>query len=98
MAGVSRRSPFTLRAAVRRQAVLTWALVSLALIGVVALSGRVPLAGMLTALLLGFLAVTRATRPTEKVGALAVRSRAIDVTVLATLAVGLAVLSMTPNL
>lgn len=91
-------SPYTLRAALRRQTVLTCALVALAAIGAVALSGRVPLAGALCAILLGVLAVIRALAPTERVGALAVRSRGIDVSVLASLAIGLGVLSTTPNL
>nr|WP_245354708.1 DUF3017 domain-containing protein [Brachybacterium sacelli] len=57
-----------------------------------------PLAGQLLAALLGVLALLRAVLPVQAVGALAVRTRMIDVGVLVLLAIGLAVLSVAPNL
>lgn len=57
-----------------------------------------PLAGILLAVLLGVLALTRAVLPVRAVGALAVRSRALDTGVLVLLAIGLGVLSVSPNL
>ncbi|WP_414644507.1 DUF3017 domain-containing protein [Brachybacterium sp.] len=92
------RSPFTISAAVRRQAVLSSALVALGLIIVLGVLVSAPLAGGLLAALLGILAVLRAVLPIRAVGALAVRSRALDVAVLLLLAVSLAVLSAAPNL
>ena len=56
------------------------------------------LAGLLLAILLGVLAVLRAVLPVRAVGALAVRSRGLDVAVLLVLAISLAVLSSSPNL
>lgn len=91
-------SPFTLRAAFRRQAVLTVALVLLVAIVGVGATGAVPLAGMLLAGLLVALAVLRLVLPTRKVGALAVRSRGLDAAVMLIIAAGLAVLSTSPNL
>lgn len=93
-----RRSPFTLSAAVRRQAVLTVALCALAGIIAVGVLASAALAGVLLAALLGILAVLRAVLPLRVVGALAVRSRGHDVAVLLLLAVSLAVLSSAPNL
>ncbi|MFC7375980.1 DUF3017 domain-containing protein [Brachybacterium sp. GCM10030267] len=92
------RSPFTLRAAFRRQAVLTLALCALAGILVVGTTVSTPWAGALLAALLGVLALLRAVLPVRTVGALAVRSRALDVSVLALLAIGIGVLSSAPNL
>lgn len=92
------RSPYTLRAAVRRQAVLAIALPVLVLIVAIGAAGHAPLAGALLATELAVLAVLRATLPTSVVGALAVRPRAVDVTVLALLAVGIAALAGSPNL
>jgi ABC-type enterochelin transport system permease subunit len=66
------RSPHTLRAAFRRQA-------------------------LLAALLLG-LALLRALLPVRAVGALAVRSRGLDVAVLLLLALAIAALTTSPNL
>ncbi len=57
-----------------------------------------PLAGGMLAILLGVLALLRAVLPVRAVGALAVRSRGLDVGVLALLAIGIAVLSVSPNL
>lgn len=57
-----------------------------------------PLAGLLFAALLGVLALIRAALPVRAVGALAVRSRGVDAGVLALLAIGLGVLSVSPNL
>lgn len=92
-------SPFTLRAAFRRQIVLTAALLVLGVIVVIGAVGLVPLAGILLACLLGVLALVRLLLPTRMVGALAVRSRGVDVAVLLVLAVGLAVLATSsPNL
>lgn len=93
-----RRSPFTLSAAVRRQAVLTLALCALGVLVVIGAASSAPLAGRLLAALLGILAVLRALLPVRAVGALAVRSRGLDVAVLLVLAVSLAVLSSAPNL
>ncbi|PMC76276.1 DUF3017 domain-containing protein [Brachybacterium sp. UMB0905] len=92
------RSPFTLRAAFQRQAVL---IVALLVLGVIVLIGALhsaPLAGMLLSLELGVLALLRAVLPVRTVGALAVRSRALDVTALAVLAIAIGVLSTSPNL
>lgn len=91
-------SPFTLRAAFRRQAVLTVALLGMVVIVVIGALGAVPLAGTLLAGLLATLAVLRLVMPTSAVGALAVRSRGIDAAVMLILAAGLAVLSASPNL
>lgn len=94
----SDRSPFTLRAALRRQAVLVLALGGLVAAVALGAAGRAPLAGLLLAGMLALLAILRAVLPTAAVGGLAVRGRAVDVTVLAVLAIGLAVLSRAPNL
>ena len=53
---------------------------------------------MLLAILLALLALLRIMLPVQSVGALAVRSRAVDASVLLALAVGLALLAGTPNL
>ena len=95
---LERRSPTTLAAAFQRQAVLTLALCALGVIMVIAVLASVPLAGLLLAALLAVLAVLRAVLPVRAVGALAVRSRGLDVVVLLMLAVSLAVLSASPNL
>lgn len=92
------RSPFTVRAAFRRQAVLTAALLAVLVIVGIGMTGAVPLAGALLAGLLAVLAVLRLALPTCRVGALAVRSRGLDAAVLLVIAVGLAVLSGSPNL
>ena len=94
----ARRSPFTLTAAFHRQAVLSLALSALGVIIVLGLLVSVPLAGVLLSLLLLCLAVLRAVLPVRAVGALAVRSRPLDVAVLLVLAISLAVLSTSPNL
>jgi Protein of unknown function (DUF3017) len=92
------RSPFTLRAAFGRQAVLILALPLLAAIVVIGTVMGAPFAGRLLAGLLGVLALLRASLPVRAVGALAVRSRLLDVGVLTVLAIGIAVLSAAPNL
>ncbi|MGY5766187.1 DUF3017 domain-containing protein [Brachybacterium sp. DNPG3] len=91
-------SPFTRRAALRRQRVLTLGLIALGAIVVLGAVGPTPLAGAALAGLLGALALLRLVLPTRSVGALAVRSRGVDVCVLGLLAVGIAVLSGAPNL
>lgn len=92
------RSPHTLRAAFRRQTVLTLALIALALIVVLGATVSASLAGiLLSALLLG-LALLRALLPVRAVGALAVRSRGLDTAVLLVLALGIAALTTSPNL
>ena len=91
-------SPHTFSAAVRRQAVLTSALCALAVIVLLGVLRSASLAGLLLAVLLGALAVLRAALPVRAVGALAVRSRGLDVTVLVVLAISLGVLSASPNL
>lgn len=91
-------SPFTARAALRRQAVLVVALPVLALIIVIGAMGRAPLAGSLLAIELLVLALVRAVLPTRVVGALAVRPRLVDVAVMICLAVGLISLVGAPNL
>lgn len=98
MANVAAPSPRSLRGALRRQRVLTVALVALGVIVVVGVMGYVPLAGVLLAILLALLAVFRIMLPVQAVGALAVRSRAVDASVLLALAAGLALLAGTPNL
>ena len=98
MANVVAPSPRSLRGALRRQRVLTVALVALSVIVVVGAMGHVPLAGVLLAILLALLALARIMLPVQAVGALAVRSRAVDASVLLALAVGLALLAGTPNL
>ena len=95
---LERRSPTTLTAAFQRQAVLTVALCALGGILVVGVVSSASLAGLLLAILLGVLAVLRAVLPVRAVGALAVRSRGLDVAVLLVLAISLAVLSSSPNL
>lgn len=92
------RSPHTLGAALRRQAVLTLALLALAVIVAVGVLVSAPVAARGTAALLGVLAVLRVVLPVRSIGALAVRSRGLDVAVMAVLAIGLAVLSTSPNL
>lgn len=77
---------------------LTTALIAMAVIVAVGARTEVALAGVLLALLLGVLAVLRAVLPVRAVGALAVRSRGLDAGVLLVLAIGLAVLSTSPNL
>lgn len=95
---IERRSPTTLAAAFQRQAVLTVALCALGAILVVAVVSSASLGGLLLAILLGALALLRAVLPVRAVGALAVRSRGLDVAVLLLLAISLAVLSSSPNL
>ncbi|ACU86198.1 hypothetical protein FM106_08335 [Brachybacterium faecium] len=90
--------PTSLPAAVRRQAVLTLALLVLAGSIVVGVLVSAASAGLVLALLLGILAVLRAVLPVRAVGALAVRSRGLDVAVLLVLAISLGVLSSSPNL
>ena len=90
--------PTSLLAAVRRQAVLTLALLVLAGSIVVGVLVSAASAGLVLALLLGILAVLRAVLPVRAVGALAVRSRGLDVAVLLVLAISLGVLSSSPNL
>lgn len=92
------RSPHTLRAAFRRQTVLTLVLPALGLVVVIGALYSAPLAGALLASLLFVLALLRALLPVRAVGALAVRSRGLDVAVLLALALGIAVLSTSPNL
>lgn len=77
---------------------LTLALCALGVIIVLGVMVSVPLAGVLLSLLLLTLAVLRAVLPVRTVGALAVRSRLLDVAVLLVLAISLAVLSTSPNL
>lgn len=95
---IERRTPTTLAAAFQRQAVLTVALCALGAILVVAVVSSASLGGLLLAILLGALALLRAVLPVRAVGALAVRSRGLDVAVLLLLAISLAVLSSSPNL
>ena len=92
------RSPHTLRAAFRRQAVLTLALVALALIVVLGATVSASLAGILLSALLLALALLRVLLPVRAVGALAVRSRGLDTAVLVVLALGIAALATSPNL
>jgi hypothetical protein len=58
----------------------------------------VPIAGGLLSVLLAVVAFLRIVLPTRVLGALVVRSTAIDVTVLLVLAVGIGALSVSPNL
>ncbi|MGP9844534.1 DUF3017 domain-containing protein [Brachybacterium sp. 107] len=92
------RSPFSLGAACRRQVVLVLTLPAVAGIIITGTVVGAPLAGLLFAVLLGLLALVRAVLPVRAVGALAVRSRGVDAGVLALLAIGLGVLSVSPNL
>lgn len=92
------RSPFTLRAAIRRQAVLIAALVVLGVVVAVGATGRAPLAGTLLGIELVILAVLRLTLPTRVVGALAVRQRLVDAAVLLVLGLGTLALVGAPNL
>lgn len=92
------RYPYTRRAAVRRQrALIVVAVLVGAIIGV-GIMGDVPTAGYLFAGLLGVLALVRLVAPTATLGALATRSRGIDVVVFALLAIGLGILAGSPNL
>lgn len=93
-----RASPYTVRAALRRQAVLLVALPVLVVIVVIGALGHAPLAGVPLAAELGGLALVRAVLPVRAVGALAVRHRPIDVAVPLALAVGLLFLAGSPNL
>ncbi|WP_245822910.1 DUF3017 domain-containing protein [Brachybacterium avium] len=93
-----RHSPFSFAAAVRRQAVLTAALCALGGVVVLGAVFSAAAAGLLLAVLLGVLGILRAVLPVRAVGALAVRSRGLDVAVLLVLAISLAVLSSSPNL
>jgi hypothetical protein len=92
------RSPHTLGAAFRRQAVLTLALSALALIVVIGTVVSASLAGILLSALLLSLALLRALLPVRAVGALAVRSRGLDTAVLLVLALSIAALTTSPNL
>lgn len=92
------RSPFTLRAALGRQKILVCALVILTVIIAIGASGRAPLAGTLLAVELVVLAGLRASLSAQAVGALAVRQRPVDVTVLLVLAAGLFAVVGVPNL
>lgn len=92
------RSPFTAGAAVRRQAVLTGALVALAVIALLGIAGHAPLAGMLLSAELLVLAALRLLLPTRAVGALAVRSRLVDVVCLVALGIAIGALTGSPNL
>lgn len=94
----SERSPFTLRAALRRQRVLVLALVALLVVIAVGVMGDVPMAGVMLIVLLVLLAILRAVLPTQAVGALAVRPRWIDVSIMLTLALGLALVVGVANL
>jgi hypothetical protein len=87
-----------LPAALWRQRILVGTLV--ALLGIIGLGllGHVPLAGGLLSVLLAVVAFLRIVLPTRVLGALVVRSTAIDVTVLLVLAVGIGALSVSPNL
>ncbi len=91
-------SPFTLAAAFRRQAVLTTALLALAGIVGVGVLISASLAGVLLAALLVVLAGLRTVLPVRAVGALAVRSRGLDVAVMLLLAVTIGALTGSPNL
>lgn len=91
-------SPFTLAAAFRRQAVLTIALAALAGIVGVGVLISAPLAGVLLSALLVVLAGLRAVLPVRAVGALAVRSRGLDVAVMLVLALMIGALTGAPNL
>lgn len=91
-------SPFTLRAAFRRQTVLTIALPLLAVCVVIGIAGHAVLAGLLIAALLLVLAAVRLLLPTRAVGALAVRSRVTDTAVMLVMALAIGVLSGSPNL
>lgn len=92
------RSPYSVGAALRRQRVLVLTLLALGVIIAVGAQGAAPLAGGLLAILLVVLAVLRAGLAPDRLGALAIRSRGVDVTVLLVLAAGLAVLLDAPNL
>ena len=95
---LERRPPTSLAAAFQRQAVLTLALIALGGILVVGVISSAALSGLLLAILLVVLAVLRAVLPIRAVGALAVRSRGLDVAVLLLLAISLGLLSTAPNL
>lgn len=90
--------PHTFGAAVHRQIALILTLVALVVVIGIALAGAVPLAGRLLTGLLLVVAFVRLVVPVQKLGALAVRARGIDVTFLLILAVGIGVLSGAPNL
>lgn len=77
---------------------LALALPVLGLVVVIGALHSASLAGVLLAALLLVLALARALLPVRTVGALAVRSRGLDVAVLLALSLGLAVLSTSPNL
>lgn len=85
-------------AACRRQWVLVLSVPAVVAIAVVGTLVGAPLAGQLLAALLGVLALLRAVLPVHAAGALAVRTRMIDVGVLTVLAIGIGVLSTSPNL
>lgn len=96
--GRGRRDPHTFGAAVRRQIALILTLVALAVVVAVGLVGDVPSAGRLLTGLLVVVAIVRLAVPVQRLGALAVRARGVDVGILLVLAVGIGVLSGAPNL
>lgn len=97
-AGPRSRSPYTLGAALRRQALLIAVLVALVLILAIGLAGEVPAAGAALGGLLLVVALLRCALPVRRLGALVVRARWIDVSVLCVLGTGLLLMSGAPNL
>lgn len=92
------RSPYTLRAALRRQRPLLVALLVALAIVLIGAAGNVPLAGRAMGILMLVLAGVRLAVPAQRLGALVVRTRLLDAAVLLALGAGLIALSAAPNL
>ncbi|WP_341856247.1 DUF3017 domain-containing protein [Brachybacterium sp. GPGPB12] len=92
------RSPHTLRAAFRRQTVLALTLPALALIVLIGATLSAPLAGVLLAALLLVLALMRALRRCGRSARSPSAPAASTSRCLLALALGIAVLSTSPNL
>ena len=88
------RSPYTLRAALRRQRPLLVALLVALAIVLIGAAGNVPLAGRA----MGILMLVLLAVPAQRLGALVVRTRLLDAAVLLALGAGLIALSAAPNL
>lgn len=96
--GPVNRNPTSFQAGLKRQLVLLLVLLGLAGTVAVAILVSVPTAGYCLSGLVFATAFLRAVLPAERLGALIVRPRWIDVALLLTLSIALAVLSASPNL
>lgn len=92
------RNPASFQAGLNRQFLLLLVLLGLAGTVTVAVLVNVPTGGYCLAGLMAVTAILRAVMPAERLGALIVRPRWIDVAILLLLSLGLALLSASPNL